>query len=570
MRTRFTFLFILILFTFSAKAQEDDLNLTPYVDSLFNQYFNNQTPGAAVAISLNGESVLSRQYGLANLEYNIPVTDTTKFHLTSGSKQFTAYAILKLEQKKMLSLEDEIKLYLPKLPDFGYPITIKQLLTHTSGIRQETQLEHITGYWKGQVMTQARALELIYSQTELNFEPGTKFNYSNSGYTLLAEIIKNITKEPFESWMKENVFLPIGMTNTSISDNYAKVITNRAESYDKNKDGFYRDSGGLWQFYGGTGVYSCSSDLIRWLTYLDNPPEKDKPVISRMEQQATLANGQSIVWGLGLIINEGVKKQRKIWHPGDSPGYHAWIGRYPDISLGMVILTNLDSFQPEYTADDIANKLISDVEQIDNYREKGDNLNFISNPDEITGWYKTDPMPFWYISDLWRISESEKILYFHPGNDAKIKLVKTSNSEYQLSDMPLRLRFQRSNNKKKITLILRGPDGDQHAQKISNHNFQFHVSSAIELVGKYYSPELKTEYEIFFEGTKIKVRHNSPFVNRRWYEFELEPIKKDLFRSDRAFFTYVQFIRDSNKKVIGLKMTNKSDRVQNLWFEKIQ
>ena len=568
MNSRFLYLSLFVLFSCSVKAQENVLELSASVDSLFRQHFNDQTPGAAIAISLNGELIISRQYGLANLDHKIPVTDQTRFHLTSGSKQFTAYAILKLEQQNLLSLDDEIHQYLPGLPDFGHPITIKHLLTHTSGIRQETVLEHIVGYWKNQVMTQARALELIYSQRELNFEPGTHFKYSNSGYTLLAEIIQHITEESFESWMEEHVFKPIGMNNTSVSGNYGNVIPKRAEPYDKNNDGYFRDSGGLWHFYGGTGVYSCSSDLIRWLAYLDNPSEEDKVIISRMEQQATLSNGERIVWGLGLIVDQGVQGQRRIWHPGDSPGYHAWIGRYPDKNVGMVILTNLDSFQPEYIADDIAGNFFPDSGQTHHDKEEGDDAGLMRSPDEITGWYRTEPMPFWYVSELWRISDSDGELYFDPGNGAKIPLKGDTPTEFQLANTPLSLRFKRNGATNQIELVLKGPEGDQYAQKISKDDFEFHISSANELAGEYYSPELKTEYEIFIEGAKLKVRHLSPYVNRRWNTFDLQPINKDVFASDRAFFTYVQFERNSNEEIIGLRLASRTGRVQGLWFEK--
>jgi CubicO group peptidase (beta-lactamase class C family) len=572
MNSRFFILFLIIFISGRINSQEQGQELRVYLDSLIPKYFNFQSegPGVAVAVSLNGELLTSKEFGLANLEHNSPITTETKFHLTSGSKQFTAYAILKLEQQNLLSLDDEIHQYLPELKDFGHPITIKHLLTHTSGIRQDTQLEHITGYWKGQVMTQSRALELIYSQTELNFKPGTKFNYSNSGYTLLAEIIKTVTAEPFEIWMESNVFKPLGMNSTTITTDYSKIIPNYADSYDRNKSGFYKDSGNLWHFYGGTGVYSTSSDLMLWLGYLDNPSDNEKSIVALMEQQAMLSGNEQIVWGLGLIVNNDAKGRKKIWHSGDSPGYHSWIGRYPNEGLNLVVLSNLDSFQPEYLVEDITNYLFSETNSVYDSEEKKDENKDKWIPIEArVGWYKTSPTPIWYTSEYWKITESNNELYFHPDLNNKIKLIKNTNSEFKLENAPLRIVFHLDQQNNEVRLTLKGPEGNQYAKKISDEKYNFDIIASTEAEGIYYSPELKVEYEVFTENSKLKVRHNSPFINRRWNPFELYPIKKDKFISQRAFFSYVEFKRDSNNKVIGLRMTNRTERVQNLWFKKI-
>jgi CubicO group peptidase (beta-lactamase class C family) len=551
-------------------AQTDYKDLGVKVDSIFLASLGEQTPGASVAITLNGELILSRQYGMANLEHKIPITQETKLHLVSGSKQFTAFGILKLEKQGHLSLNDEVHKYLPELYDFGTPITIKHLLAHTSGLRQDTHIERIIGYWKGQIMTQSRALELIFSQQEINFEPGSKFNYSNSGYTLLAEVIERITKQSFQKWMQENVFLPIGMHQTIISDHYTKIIPTRAEAYGENDKGYYRESGGLWQFYGGVGIYSTAIDISRWLSFLDSPAEDYSEIVSRMQQQTILNNGDTIHWGLGLTINEGVGGEERIWHAGDGPGYHAWIGRYPNQGLGIVILTNLNSFHPEFAADEIAELFIPKIEPAGSEFSVPNDKFESTVIDELVGWYEVNPEPIWYINQgLWEFWQEGDSLFFAPDAGTKIALHAISDSTFYIENDPVLISFYRNKMGVFDALTLTAPEGKQTARKITDSSFKFQPSKAQELTGKYYSPELKTEYEIFISDHKVMVRHNSPQVNRRWYDFSLKAINQDYFISDKDFFTYVQFERNSEGEVIGLRVTNKLQRVVNLWFEKI-
>lgn len=548
-------------------AQTGIKELEVKVDSIFLGNFSEQTPGAAVAITVNGELVLSKVYGVANLEHKIPVTEETKFHLVSASKQFTAYAILKLESQKLLSLNDNVYKYLPELHDFG--ITIEQLLTHTSGLRQQTSLESIVGFWDGQILAQGRALELIYGHQELNFSPGSKFRYSDSGYTLLSEIIKRVTDQPFDIWMQKNVFDPIKMSNTSIVTNYKTIVPNKAEPYDMDSAGYSRDSGGLWCFYGGTGVYSTAVDLSKWLTFLESPKGEDSIIVSRMEEKATLNNGEKIPWGFGLTINEGVGGKERIWHAGDSPGYHAWVGRYPSARLGIVILTNLNSFQPELAADEIAELFITNEDSkateipIRNDKFKSAVL------DELVGWYEVKPFPIWYVGDLWSFWQEGDDLFFGPEKGFQVLLHAITDSTFYAENGLVTVSFHLNKQGVFDTLTLTEPYGNYIAQKIAEDSNNFHISMAEDLVGKYYSPELKIEYEIFISDEQVMFRHNSPQVNRRWNDFSLQAINQDFMMSNNYFFKYVRFERDSEGKVIGLRVTSENYRVENLWFEKI-
>ena len=209
-------------------AQEDR---TKRVDDLFESWSKPGTPGAAVAIIQHGKLVYEKGYGLANLEYDIPVTPQTIYHVASVSKQFTAMALVLLEQEGKLSLEDEVHKYLPELPDYKHPITLRQLLQHTSGIRDQWQTLALAGWRLDDVITQEQILRLLFHQKELNFVPGTRHLYSNGGYTLAAEVVARVSGKPFPEFCQDRIFGPLAMTRTHFHQDHRRIVHDRAYSY---------------------------------------------------------------------------------------------------------------------------------------------------------------------------------------------------------------------------------------------------------------------------------------------------------------------------------------------------
>ena len=207
------------------------------VDQLFAQWTGSGSPGASIAVIQNGKIIYSQGYGAANLEYSVPNTPATVFHLGSVSKQFTAFAIHLLAQDGKLSLDDDVREYLPKLHDFGKVITIRQLLHHTSGLRDQWNLLALAGWRPEDVITDDDVARLLFQQTELNFAPGDQFLYSNSGYTLLAMVVKQVSGKTLPAFAKERIFDPLGMSHTNFQDNYGVVIKDRAYSYERRLTG---------------------------------------------------------------------------------------------------------------------------------------------------------------------------------------------------------------------------------------------------------------------------------------------------------------------------------------------
>src|SRR5687768_13003665 len=208
------------------------------IDQLFAEWNKLESPGASVAVIRDGQIIFRKGYGSANLEYGTPITPETVFHVASVSKQFTAMALVLLEQDGKLTLEDDIRKHLPELPEYGTKITARQLLQHTAGIRDQWQTLAMAGWRLDDVITQSQILQMMYRQKELNFTPGTEHVYSNGGYTLAAEIVRRVSGKTLRSFCDDRIFKPLGMTRTHFHDDLKMIVKNRAVSYRSSQSGF--------------------------------------------------------------------------------------------------------------------------------------------------------------------------------------------------------------------------------------------------------------------------------------------------------------------------------------------
>src|ERR1043165_9688876 len=212
------------------------------VDALFADLNRKPSPGLAIAVVRNGKVILRRGYGLANIEHRAPITPSTVFDLASLSKQFTGLAVAMLAVEGKIKLSDDIRKYIPELPDFGRPITIAHLAHHTSGLRDWASALSVAGWRPDDPITFKQILTMAYNQRSLNFEPGAEYLYSNTGYVLLAELVQRVTGRSFREWTDEHIFRPLGMTSTHVREDYNEVIPNRAYGYARAPDGAYRNT----------------------------------------------------------------------------------------------------------------------------------------------------------------------------------------------------------------------------------------------------------------------------------------------------------------------------------------
>jgi CubicO group peptidase (beta-lactamase class C family) len=318
------------------------------IDSLFASY-NLQTPGAAVAIVKDGKVIFKKGYGMANLNHDIPVTPQTVFNIASVSKQFTAFAIYLLESEGRLSFEDDVRKYIPELPFYGSPIKIKHLLAHTSGLRDQAALSALAGGNPGDVATTEKIMKLVTRQKGLNFTPGNAFNYNNTGYTLLAEIVARISGKTFAAYTDEKIFQPLGMTSTLFYDNHEKIVKNKAESYAKVNN-VYSHKVINSSNVGPSNLLTTVEDLSKWVLNFENPKIGNSQLIKAFNQPSYLDNGEKvilrIIGGVDTIFHakgqnvSNYKGVTMISHGGHTAAFRSFLGRFPDQQLSIIVLSN--------------------------------------------------------------------------------------------------------------------------------------------------------------------------------------------------------------------------------------
>ena len=330
------------------------------VDQLFAEWNNPDSPGAALAVTRDGEIIYKRAYGTANLEYDIPITTTTIFDIASVSKQFAAFAIATLAHDGKLSLDDDIRTYLPDVPDFGNTITIRHLLYHTSGLRDWVQSLVIAGVAMEDVISFKHILKMVRHQKTLNFEPGSEFLYSNTGYNLLAEIVETVTGDSFREWTDTHIFKPLAMTNSHFHDDHQMILKNRAYSYQAVENGGFRHAVNNTTALGSSSLCSTVEDLAKWILNFDDTRIGEQTVIEQMHQRGVLNNGEQISYAFGLSIGE-YRGLKTVGHSGSWRGFRSHLMRFPDQQFGVVILCNLDTFNPLNLAEKVADLYLADA-----------------------------------------------------------------------------------------------------------------------------------------------------------------------------------------------------------------
>ena len=317
---------LIILNYSSARAQD----AAKEIDKIFS-WASEKAPGCVCAVSQHGKLIMNRAYGSADLERNVPLSINSVFDAGSLTKQFVAAATLLLVEEGKLSLTEDVHQYIPELPDYGSRITLDHLLTHTSGIRDWTGMTPISA-------EDPDALKLVLRQRGLNFAPGDEWDYSNSGYVLLKEIIARRTGGSFAAFANARLFEKLGMKSTWYKDDLRDIIPDRALAYEKKNNNWKmtilldNDRGG------GGALLSTASDLLVWNDAI-TAARLGKFVTEKLQEPATLNNGRVLGYGRGLFL-ETYRGTKEIWHSGSAAGYKSWLGRYPEKGLSISILCN--------------------------------------------------------------------------------------------------------------------------------------------------------------------------------------------------------------------------------------
>ena len=342
----------------SAQQTAAPSDLAPKVDAVFAR-FSDKTPGCVVGLGKDGRTLYTHGYGMANLEYNVPITESTVLESGSVAKQFTASAIVLLAQEGKLSLDDDIRKYLPEVPQFGgQKITIRNLLTHTSGLRDQWGLLGIEGRGPGsQVHSPATTLDLVVHQKMLNFPPGSEYLYSNTGYALAGIIVERVSGKSLDAFTQERLFRPLGMTHTRWRDDFTTVVPNRATAYSGTAaSGFHTDMP-FTNMIGNGGLLSTMADLLKWNENLDHPAVGGQSYVDALQTRMRLTNGRTITYALGLEVAD-FQGVREVSHGGSTAGYRTFLARYPDQHVSVAVWCNFAGANPTQLAHQVVDLVL--------------------------------------------------------------------------------------------------------------------------------------------------------------------------------------------------------------------
>jgi CubicO group peptidase (beta-lactamase class C family) len=330
------------------------------VDKVFEKWNSTDSPGCAVGVYKNGKIVYEHGYGMANLNDDVPITPETVFHVASMSKQFTAASILLLAQQGKLSLDDDVHKYIPELPDFGERITLRHLMHHTSGLRDQWSLLGLAGWrYSKDLITDDDVMSVLVHQKALNFKPGEKYMYSNTGFTLLAIVVKRVSGMSFREFTTKNIFEPLGMKHTHFRDDHEEVIKHDALGYEQDgPDKPFRMDLTNFDTAGATSLHTTVGDLQLWDENFYHPRVGGQALIEQMLLPGMLNSGKDQDYASGLLIGK-YRGLSEVGHGGADAGYRSDMQRFPDQHFGASVLCNLADTNPNELVHKVADIVLA-------------------------------------------------------------------------------------------------------------------------------------------------------------------------------------------------------------------
>lgn len=549
--------------------RDDPLADTPEgkVNQLFAPWDQPDYPGAAVAVAVDGEIAFSGGYGEAQVEYGIPITPTTVFHVASVSKQFTGFALAMLVDQGLVSLDDDIRTYLPEMPDFGHTITLRHLVHHTSGLRDQWNLLSLAGWRMDDVISKDQVLQVISRQQELNFPPGEEYVYCNTGFTLLGEVVTRVTGTPFPEWMAENVFEPLGMTRTHFHEDHQLIVPDRAYSYVENYEEGLKKAVLSYANVGATSLFTTVEDLSKWMVNLDEATVGGRGAVDLLQNtRGILNNGDTLSYAMGISAGE-YRGLKTVGHSGGDAGFRTHAVRFPDHGVAVNVLSNLGSFNPSQMALRVAGVYLEEEmaaaeaaeaqegEPATALEEPAADETFTLDPatlETYEGSYELQP------GVILRLEVSDGRLVAEGPGLPPVALLPTGPDAFTVEGFPVELTFNRDADEAITGMTVLQEGQEQVAEKVAP--FDPESVNLTDYEGRYYSPELETFYDLRVEEDAfeaVHIRHGS---------IALTPSGPDAFTGAAFFMGQVTFERDSAGQVEMMLVS--SGRVRNVRFER--
>jgi CubicO group peptidase (beta-lactamase class C family) len=524
------------------------------VDQLMSAYDRDDSPGAAVAVFRDGRTLFSKSYGMANLAYAIPFEVDTRTNIGSTSKQFTAFAIMLLAERGQLSLDDDIRIHVPEVPDFGETITIRHILNHTSGLREFLNLLAMTGRRldHGDYIDRAELIDIVERQPALQNSPGAEWNYNNTAFGLAALIVERISEQPFEEFMEENVFSPLEMTRSMVRPSPEHIVEERSEGYIPAGDGTYREGGDLAGAVGAGSIYTTVGDLQKWVENFWETEVGSPEIFAEMMEPFTLTDGESSGYGLGFFIDEQGGLER-VHHGGADVAHRSMLAYYPGIRAGITTQSNHSNFDSNVTFR-LAEAFFADAMELENEAVDADATfdpaSFDPEDfDPFVGRYALDAAPTFILT----FSREGSTLHAVATGQPQMEILPTSDSTFAVVGVEASLLFHRTADGE-IEGVTLNQGGEQHATRLADDGEEAWAPTTEDLEdfkGRFFSVEIETFYDLVIEDDQLMLRH------RRLDDAELTPGEKDTFAGGGLTFS---FERDRNDRVIGFYISNQRTR----------
>lgn len=541
MKHRFSILLMGLALSTTSFAQVKKVNaVKSQIDSLVESYYSPDKPGIAISIIQNGKTTYSNQIGLANLEYGIAISDSTAFHIASVSKQFTSFLALLLEKEGKLSMSDDIRNHLPELKNLPYKITLNQLANHSHGLPNLFELAQLKGFGLEDRMSHRQIVDMLLSIKSVNFVPGEKFEYNNTGYVLLAEIIERASEKPFQEVLQERIFKPLTMNHSKAVNHPSLLVKNRASSYRSTSDG-YKNFPFNIMANGSSGISTSISDLSKWVAIFQNPNEEQKEIFAAMQIKSKLNSGKITDYGLGLQMGS-YRGLDLVFHGGGDAAYRSYILHVPKHKFSIAILGNARDFAPLYLAYSLADLFLADyLEPI----SKPKKLIYTTQElEKFTGTYEFCPGAYYII-----VAENNQLYLKGLGSDEKSILPIIGDGEFTYPAIPT-AKF--SFYEEGFTYHL--ADFKYDCKRIELNTISADKVNLKDYTGLYKNEEFNTFYELVLRDNALVAVHS---IN---YDIDLNPLTEDSFYSIEAFFSHLKFRRDSKGKITGFDASGQNMR----------
>lgn len=543
----FAALFIGLLYIPTSNAQTVDTNqLESKIDALIPIEVTDTSPGLVVGIVQNGKLIFSKGYGLGNMSYNMPNDPKMVYNIGSVAKQFLGYAYAMLQIEGKINIDDPVNKYLVDWPKFEHQVTLRNLLTHTSGYREAYTMSSLAGRDIGvDRLSRKECLEVVRKQPELEFIPGSRFTYNSTAWVILAEIFETVTGESAENWIESNVFTPLEMNDTQIETYVGEVIPNAAESYSYNANKGYTNEKSNRAIFGAADIYTSIDDLTKWINNYQSAEIASKAVNTLFFDPFVLNNGINSGYALGIGIGtyNGLKRYR---HTGGHEAFITQLSYYPDQDTGIIVISNFGR-KGAFASTKIADILLAEYMT----PEEGSQI----EPIEIK---KEDLIKF---EGLYLKSTLNQTVNLNVVDESLIlngntKLIPIAPFTFNLDGTDSEIKFEVLTDDS-FKLIRTNRTSIDIYNQVDSLNAK--SEELITYEGDYWSDELETVYHITSKDGVLNVQH-------RWLgNIPLNPISKAFFGTDFGF--YVKFVRDENDNVTSLSIN--SGRTLNVIFNRI-